>query len=474
MFASSGNAYELWAAVLIIPIALSSLLRYAVYRYRLDADELVVRDGILTRTERHIPYARIQNIDLVQNPLHRLLQVALVRVETASGTKPEAVMRVLSLDAVEAMRERVFADASADLDGATNGRPASEDVLLELPTSELVRLGIISNKGLLVVGATLGLFWQRGEWFGRGQSPFFREYLDGPSSWFMGIANESVTNLVLATLLVGTLAILLLRLFSIAWFWVQLHGFTLRRQGDDLGAEYGLLTKISRTIPPSRIQTLIVSESPLHRLFGKQSVELRTVGGGGQDMGAGSGLEGTTPKAHIQWLAPLIDRDRLPTLLRDVLPAIDLTGLEWHGVATRAWRRILRRRMLVASLLVLPASVALGSPAFLAILPITLLAYVHARLWVRHAAYALTPWGIVFKSGWLNRTVRMVPYEKIQTVVTAESPFDRRSGMASVRIDTAGGERGGYTIDIPFLDQDIAANVAGHLSQRSQSTAFRW
>ena len=101
LFASGGGAYELWAAVFIIPVTLSAVLQYVVFRYRLEEDEIVVRDGILTRTERHIPYARIQNIDLVQNPLHRLLKVALVRVETASGQKPEAVIRVLSLDAVE-------------------------------------------------------------------------------------------------------------------------------------------------------------------------------------------------------------------------------------------------------------------------------------------------------------------------------------------------------------------------------------
>ena len=97
---ASGESYELWALAFAVPVAIGAVLQYAVFRYRLADDEIVVRDGLLTRTERHIPYARIQNVDLVQNPLHRLLRVALVRVETASGAKPEAVMRVLSLDAV--------------------------------------------------------------------------------------------------------------------------------------------------------------------------------------------------------------------------------------------------------------------------------------------------------------------------------------------------------------------------------------
>ena len=116
LLASGGDGYELWGALFIGPVIAAAVLHHRVYRYRLAEDEIVVRDGLLTRTERHIPYGRIQNIDLVRNPLHRLCKVALVRVETASGTRPEAVMRVLSLDAVAEMHGRVFA-----------GRPAARD-----------------------------------------------------------------------------------------------------------------------------------------------------------------------------------------------------------------------------------------------------------------------------------------------------------------------------------------------------------
>ena len=83
------------SVLFFVPVVVGSLIRYWNYLYRLEGDELIVRDGLVTRNERHVPYARIQNIDLVQNPLHRMLGVAEVRVETAGGEKPEVVMRVL-------------------------------------------------------------------------------------------------------------------------------------------------------------------------------------------------------------------------------------------------------------------------------------------------------------------------------------------------------------------------------------------
>ena len=101
-------------------------------------------------------------------------------------------------------------------------------------------------------------------------------------------------------------------------------------------------------------------------------------------------------------------------------------------------------------------------------------AYVHARLYVKYSAYSLAPWGLVFKTGWFNRTLKLVRYDKIQTVSKEESPFDRRNGMAAVQIDTAGAERVGHTIDIPYLDTAVAGDVARRLYEESSRRAFRW
>ena len=85
IFASRGGRGELWFMLLFLPALIGALFRYWSYRYRFDRDELMIRQGIVFRSERHIPYARIQNIDLVQNPLHRLFRVAEVRLETTAG-----------------------------------------------------------------------------------------------------------------------------------------------------------------------------------------------------------------------------------------------------------------------------------------------------------------------------------------------------------------------------------------------------
>ena len=104
-----GMGWEIWLMGFFIFSIGYEVYRYFTVRYEMATDEIIVRQGLIFRSERHIPFGRIHNIDLVQNVLHRLCKVAVVRIETAGGAKPEAVLSVLHLDAVKTMRQRVFA-----------------------------------------------------------------------------------------------------------------------------------------------------------------------------------------------------------------------------------------------------------------------------------------------------------------------------------------------------------------------------
>ena len=66
-----GSDWQPWMMVLVVPTAIVATLRYLSFRYRYDPHEMVIRSGLVFRKERHIPYARIQNVDAVQNVLHR-------------------------------------------------------------------------------------------------------------------------------------------------------------------------------------------------------------------------------------------------------------------------------------------------------------------------------------------------------------------------------------------------------------------
>jgi membrane protein YdbS with pleckstrin-like domain len=81
---------------------------------------------------------------------------------------------------------------------------------------------------------------------------------------------------------------------------------------------------------------------------------------------------------------------------------------------------------------------------------------------------------VMMRSGWIWRQITLARVNKIQAVAMHESPFDRRAAMARVRVDTAGAGQFSHRVDIPYLDHDIARNLAHRLSMNAASTAFRW
>jgi putative membrane protein len=253
IFASGGVLLwrpELLSLVVVVPSAVYAFIRQRIYNYRFTDSAVVVRDGLLTRNVRQIPYERIHNVALVRNPLHRALDVATVRLETASGGSPEALMRVLSLEAAEQLRRRTLGETHRG-----EGDTASEDVpLVETPDGELVRLGLISNRGFLVVAAVVGALSQADWWQDwledRDWQAYYESARDQGPDWLRRLVESgSITAKVLLGLGVFLLFLVLIRIVSIVWYLVRYRGFTLTRERDDLRAEYGLLTRVSSVIP---------------------------------------------------------------------------------------------------------------------------------------------------------------------------------------------------------------------------------
>ncbi|TDI51889.1 MAG: hypothetical protein E2O97_04060 [Acidobacteria bacterium] len=469
---------DLLSLCVIVPALVYAFVRQRVYTYRLTESELVVRDGLLTRNVRHISYARIHNVALVRNPIHRLLGVATARIETAAGGKPEALLRVLSLEAADELRRTALGEEQTpSATGSAEMRP-TDAPLLQVPDRELVRLGLISNRGFIVIAAVVGVVSQL-NWWDQDWSRVYESLRARAPDWAGWLFESgSLTGRVLLGIVLILLAIALLRLFSITWYLVRYRNFTLRQKDEDLRAEYGLLTQVSSVIPVHRIQLVTVSVSFLHRCFGRASIDVETAGA--SDLSgqfAASGVLNTR-----QWLAPIVDSGRAAALVRKVLPEIDIEAVEWKPIEARAVRRIVNRVVIAVTPVTIGlAAVLTFSPIPLSgwhglwlpsvVLPMTWLA---TRRWVRRAGYALTDRAIYFRSGWPGRQISAVRFVNMQTVAMHQSPFDHRRRMASVAVDTAGAGSVGHRILIPFLDVDVAESILHRLYVETRSTEFRW
>jgi putative membrane protein len=464
---SAGGRWEAWLLLLLVPYTLVSVARYVSFRYRYEEDELVIRTGLVFRNERHVPYARIQNLEATEGVVHRLCGVVEVRLDTGAGHEPEATMRVLAAPAFEEMRRRVFeARGAAHLRDDSVSRPAQ--TLLRLPSRELVLYGLIENRGLVLVGAALGLVWelgmgdrmmgwQRGE--GRAGRDAVREFA---RTW-TGALDLPVDRVALAIIAIAAFLVLT-RVLSVGWALVRLHGFTLARWGADLRMQYGLLTRVATVIPLRRIQTLTMRQTLLHRIAGRTSIRVDTAGG----------ERGGTGRSERAWLAPIIGAPAAPAFVRDVLPELDLSRVEWQPAAAGAFRRAIKKPLILVAAAMLVLAGAAGTWALVALPLLVTGAVVLTRLHVAHLGWAVTDAAVLFRSGWLQRQVSVARFVKIQGVAMDESPFDRRAAMARVRVDTAGAGDLSHRVAIPYLPRETALALCATLGAAAARTEFQW
>lgn len=495
------TAFETWLWILVIPSLGFSIVRYLTFRIRYEPDELVVRSGLIFRNVRHIPYARVQNLDAVQNVFHRLLSVVDVRVETGGGSETEARLSVLPAADLDGMRARVFAGRGAvgqvdSADGGSSpeplaaeahaavagtaeihpaqpeaGRPASASesphLLLQLSIRDLILLGLLENRGLVLIGALYGVLWETGL-MNRFWGGFLDEAIDlrglfrQLAAFVLGRGPLPLGHLALA---LGGLAafMVVVRIISMVWAALRLYDFRLTRTGDDLRVTYGFFTRVAATIPVRRIQTVTVRRGWLARRLERASIRVETAGG-----------RTRSAAGEREWVAPIVRECDVAALLREVLPGAPVPDDGWQPVHPRAFRRAVKPVLIIAGIVSIALLVRFGWRPLIVLSPLLAWAMVSTRQHVRHLAWRVSSSAIAFRSGWLSQAETIVRANRVQSVTRRQTPFDRRARMARVRVDTAGAGERSHRVDIPYLDQATAHDLQRHLAAAAAHTSFQW
>jgi putative membrane protein len=449
----------------------TSLARYFSFSYRIEGNELITQQGILERKQRSIPLERIQEIRVEQGVLHRVFDVVDAKIETGGGEGAEASLSVLSRSEVERLRQAVF--ERADKIRAESAKGAVEDRVAAAPELAVIqRLGL---KDLLLIGLTTnylistlmlaGALWNLADNF--IQESFYKsagEILYRESSRFFRRDAAAVVALA------GALAVILIGLIvSIVVAIVRFYGFTLSLSGEDLHRRYGLLTRRSSSLPRRRIQVLKIEEKLFRRLFGLATLRVDTSGSQRDNEDDDSGRDVVLPITRRGAVDPLI------TIFfpdYDAISTAGAEGAEWRRVSRLAIMRgaikgAIGCALVAAILFVVHWRIAALWP--LALIP---LIYFISVANYRNLGYALSKRYFCARRGWAGRATHIVPINKIQAVEVHQSPLDRRLGLATLSVDTAGQAYTGGGPEINNLPIDEAREIASALAHRASATRY--
>ncbi|MET7277960.1 PH domain-containing protein [Kribbella sp. NPDC005582] len=331
-------------------------------KWQLTDEAIRVDSGFLFRRTRIIRFDRIQAIDVAQPFVARLLGMAELRMDVAGGGKSDGKLSYFKYAEAGELRTVLLVRAKGEqaVQQQDQEQQQEPEALLVVPTKRLLGATLLSST---VLGSAGALIW-----------------------------------LIVATMVfdfhVGLFAGLPLLLGVVQPIWKQVignYGFALSQTDHGLRTKRGLLDVQRQTIPPGRVQGLLITEPLIWRLLGWSRVELDIAGvAGGQEDGEDR-LEGAQ-------LLPVGERGEVAAVLMRVLPGFNLEAIDLQRAPERAkWLR-----------------------------PIG---------W-RYLAYGADEQVFVTTAGWISRRTSIVLHHKTQSVRLTQGPLQQRLGLADVHIDT--------------------------------------
>jgi len=251
-----------FASLLTLLIGAVAYLQYRRFTFYLDEQhqEFVINKGIISRTNLTIQLDKIQQVNINQSLIQRLVGVYSLEIDTAGSDKKEAHIKAISKDLAEILKETLLARGGQSIHQNKNNTEISEVVqepgmpFLKLSPATLLKIGITSNYGqtiALVMGFLLAAF----------------EGLKDLNQVFFEIDKEEMGNTlrqsasVLSICFLITFILTFLLAINVIRTFLKYYDFKITRQNISLAISSGLFAKKNTLLNPHKVQISAYSQN---------------------------------------------------------------------------------------------------------------------------------------------------------------------------------------------------------------------
>lgn len=367
-------------ALVVLGAILLGLVSWWFTRYRIGEDSIEMRTGALFRQHRQVRYDRIQAVDVVRPLLARLCGLSEVRVESAGGGDSHLSIAYLRAADAESVRERLLGLAHRAAAGPpeTAGPPEEGGLGPDRRAGDRPEERLLSVPPGRIVASVL---------------------LSGEAIFLAGIGVIAVVLALvgLAPAVTGFFPVVVVAggraLLRLTRWW----GLVIGLRGGTLTSQRGLTDTRTSSVPIDRVQAVAIEQPWLWRRPGWWSLKVNV---------AGAEIGSASEAASDAVLVPVATTDEVLRLLAVVTDDPETTAE-------------------VGSLVGATPDGFVGQPR-------------RAR-WVhpfahRHIGYLAGRRALVLRRGWLDRSLQVVPWHRVQSLTVSQGPVSRRLDLASVAV----------------------------------------
>ncbi|MBH5320158.1 PH domain-containing protein [Paenibacillus sp. GSMTC-2017] len=462
-------------------IVLLCFLQWKRFGFWMEADRLIIRQGVLFREEKTIYYNRIHSVNVEQPFIQRILGVAQLKIETPGGNKKaDGILHTLSMKDANQIREQLrnFAQGIEKSAGSEQDTVGSV-VLNAVDEQQSMTLNHVHNvegsssqkesnatqlkkeseplltldAGKLFQAAATSLNFGLAIAFIGGLYSFADDFLKLflPDHFFEDVVEDS-TSMMSSSLLITIVAIsviLLAWLLSVVLYILKYSGYAIRRDGKQISVSYGLLEKKTVLFDPKNVQAVITSESLLRQPFGYAEVKLQVV---------------SSDKQEQLMLHPFVKVSEIQSVLDQFVPQmVQHNKTDLVLSPRKALAFYIRIPLLVAMLLCTGCIIYFGTVGAwsLLLLPLIVLWRISCH---RTAGLLLKGDQLTLRKRFINRTTYYVRKPRIVTMKVKRSIAQRKRGIISLSVHVLGSA---LSYNLSYMNEKDVEPIWRWFSRRS-------
>ena len=423
-------------AGVVIIIGVISYLQYLFFTFHIDEEnnEFVIQKGVFNKTRITIQLHKIQQVNINQSLIQRLVGVHKLEIDTAGSDKKEASISAISHDLATILKERLINHSQQET--ITD----SEKVAIEESPTSFIKIGILS---LVKIGFTSNYIKSFALIF-----VFFTTIIENLQQLNTDVINEDeVTNYldalpnITSFMIVVGIFIVLILIVNLFRTILKYFDFTIQKSKQAIVLSYGLLSTKNTLLNPNKVQKIKITQN-----YFQKKLDVTTIG----VHQASSDVEKVKEKDQIEVPGcSANERDAILKLLLGQLPQKGTRYLpNWRKLAVNTFFFLLVP-ILITLFLNYKTEFVSWSDWFL--YSSIFIVFTGIMLWFSFKNYKLFVSNdfIVKQNGAWDIDTTIIEFYKIQAIETQQFFWQKATNIGSVTLSTAGGSvtftTGNYT-----------------------------
>ena len=257
-------------------MAIAAYLKYLNFRFYVDLEqeEFVVSHGVLNKTKTVIQLTKIQQVNITQNLLQRIIDVYTLEVDTAGASGSEAKIKALSHRAATMLKSQLlnFQSTKSVEEELQDNLTSQQETFMTIGFMSLFKVGITSNylktiSLLLAFGVTI---YDNIMKFAENQV-IDEKQIDSYLNQSIGLQ---------LTIILATVGIFLILVINVVTIILKYFNFTIVKENNSLLLSFGLLKTKSTLLRPQRVQIASISQNFFQKKMNLFQIKIRQALGG--------------------------------------------------------------------------------------------------------------------------------------------------------------------------------------------------